>query len=107
MPRVAIMDLVPGSVLLRPVINKNGLILIAEGTELTESLIDKIRNMEVDSVYVRGAKRVLPNREEVLADLDRRFSKTESEPFMSLIKNAISHHIMSLYEENGSKDPQG
>ena len=106
MSRVSISDLVPGSVLLRPVVNRNGLTLIAEGTELTEPLINKIRNMDVDSAYVRGSKRALPPCEEALADLDRRFGKTESEPFMSLIKNAISNHIMSLYEENGSKDSQ-
>jgi hypothetical protein len=98
-------DLVPGAVLLRPVVNKNGLVLIAEGTELTDSLIDRIRGMGVNSIHVRGAKKALPPRNEMLADLDRRFSKAESEPYMSIIKNAISDHIMSLYEENGSEDP--
>lgn len=106
MSRVGVNDLVSGAVLLRPIMNKNGLILIGEGTELTDALIDKIREMGVDSVHVRGVKKVLPPQDEALADLDRRFSKAESEPYMSIIKNAISDHIISLYEENGSEDPK-
>ena len=106
MSRVPVSKLVSGAVLLRPVVNKNGLILIAEGTELTDLLISKIRSMDVDSVYVRGSKRVLPPSDEMLKDLDRRFSKIESEPFMSIIKNAVTGHIMSLYEDNGPEDPQ-
>jgi hypothetical protein len=106
MSRVAAKDLVPGMKLARPVVNKNGLVLIGEETELTESLIDKIRQMDADSIYVHGTNRARPPRHEVLADLDRRFSKVEGEPFMAVIKNAISGHIESLYEEHGSKDPQ-
>lgn len=106
MSRVPVSKLVSGTVLLRPVVNRNGLVLIAEGTELTDTLINKIRSMDVDSVHVCGSERVLPPCDEVLADLDRRFSKIESEPFMSIIKNAVTGHIMSLYEDNGPENPQ-
>lgn len=105
MSRVPVSKLVPGATLLRPVVNRNGLVLIAEGTELTETLINKIRSMDVDSVYVRGSKKLLPPCEEMLKGLDKRFSKVESEPFMSVIKTAVTGHIMSLYEDNGSEEP--
>ncbi len=107
MSRVSVRDLVPGMKLARPVLNDRGLVLIGEETELSDSLIEKIRQLEVGAVYVYGSSKVLPPREEALADLERRFRKVESEPHMALLKSVISNHIKSLYEEHGSEDSEG
>jgi hypothetical protein len=52
MSKVSAKDVAPGMRLARPVINKDGLVMIGEDTELTDSLVDKIRRMDVDSIYV-------------------------------------------------------
>jgi hypothetical protein len=107
MSRVSVKDLAPGMKLARPVVNKGGLVMIGEETELTNSLIDKIQRLDVASVYVHGASKSLPPRDELMADLDRRFRRVEAEPYMALLKGTISAHIESLYEEHGPKDPEG
>lgn len=92
--------------LARPVLNKNGLIVIKENTELTEGLIGKIRDMGVDEVQVLGPSRSLPPKEETLTALDRRFKKVEGAPHMGLLKKLIAEHIESLYGEHGPQDAQ-
>lgn len=107
MSRISEKNLTPGMKLTRPVLNKGGLVMIGENTELTEGLIEKIREMDVGSVYVHGTSRELPPRDELLAQLDKRFSKVEEMPYMGTLKKVISEHIESLYEDHGSEDPQG
>ena len=60
----------------------------------------------MDSVYVHGASKGLPPREEALAALDGRFRKVEAMPNMGLLKKVIADHIEGLYEEHGSSDSQ-
>jgi hypothetical protein len=43
-----------GMVLEKPIMRENGLILVAEGTELSETLIGRLRTMEVEFVLVHG-----------------------------------------------------
>ncbi len=107
MTRVPAKKLVPGMRLARPVLNKNGLVMIAEDQDLTGALIEKIQDMDTEAVYVHGAAKELPPREEALAQLDRRFSKVEALPHMALLKGLIAEHIRSLYEEHGSEGSQG
>jgi hypothetical protein len=84
-------------VLARPVVNKNGLVMLREGTELNDFLIAKIRDMEIPGVYVQGMTQPDMPREEALALLCRRFSGIEEEPYMGVIKQAIKEHIERLY----------
>ncbi len=92
--------------LTRPVLNENGLVMIGENTELTESLIGKIRDMGMDTVQVDGAPRDLPPRDEVFAQLDKRFKKVETQPHMDVLKRLIAEHIEDLYREHGPEDAQ-
>lgn len=90
----------------RPVLNKAGLVVMGENTELTESLIGKIQELGIDKVSVVGPAWKLPPQEEMRAALDRRFEKVEGEPHMSLLKRIIAEHIESLYEEHRPQDAQ-
>lgn len=92
--------------LARPVLNKNGLVIIRENTELTESLIKKMRDIGVDEVQVVGASRDLPPIGEAFEALDRRFKKVETAPHMGRLKRLIAEHLESLYEEHGPEDAQ-
>ena len=96
--RISAKDLIPGMKLERPVMNKNGLMMIGADTELTEVLIEKIRKMDIQVVYVHGASKALPPREEALAQLERRFRNVEGAPHMDVIKKLLREHIEGLYE---------
>jgi hypothetical protein len=107
MSRVSSRDLKPGMKLIKAVENKNGLVMIGENTELTPSLIGKIQDMDIPSVYVQGESKALPPREDQLAGVHNRFKKVENEQYMDIVKNAILEHIESLYEEHGSQNTEG
>ena len=104
MSRILAAKLTPGMKLARPVLNESGFVMIGEDAELTEMLIEKIQGMGVDSVYVHGASKVRPPKEEVLAALDERFRNVEAMPNMGLLKKVIADHIEGLYEEHGSSE---
>lgn len=98
MPKIPTEQLKPGMKLARPLQNSSGMVLMAEGTELTEARISKIENMGVDSVYIDGPSRPARPREELLSALEERFRKVESNPHMAVIKKAVREHIEAMYE---------
>lgn len=97
MPRIPIDMITPGMRLAEPVTNKNGLILINEGTELTETIIEKLKNMNLQSLRIKGESGPSNTKEEMLAALDERFKRVKSKPLMITIKNIIKEHIEELY----------
>ena len=72
MAKLAAERLEPGMVLARPVMNKNGMIMLGEGAELNDSLIEKIRDMGIESVHVQGMSQPDVPLEALLAALDAR-----------------------------------
>lgn len=44
----------PGMVLGKPVARENGVVIMADGTELTDSLIFRLENMKIDRIVVKG-----------------------------------------------------
>jgi hypothetical protein len=98
MPRLAAGDLQQGMILSKPVTNANGVVMLGEATELTAQLIEKIRAMDIEHVYVKGAPQTGISLEEALAELDRRFKGVEEAPHMKTIKRAIREHLECLYE---------
>lgn len=98
MPKVPVDNLEAGMKLAKPVINANGMILFGEGTEVTGAVIERLRNMNVSSVYVEGNAQPVKSREEMLADLDRRFRKTEHEELMGTLKRLLREHIEESYK---------
>lgn len=107
MPSISSSKLTPGMKLAEPLVNKEGLVLIGENTELTEALIEKIREMDIQAIRVQGAPKVLPPKEEVLARLERRFRNVETIAHMDVLKRLLTEHIEGLYEEHGSEDRKG
>lgn len=97
MPRIAPDKLQPGMKLAKPVTNSIGLVMLAEDTELTANLIEKIMDLGVPGVYVQGMTQPDTPKEDMLADLDRRFSNVEAEPYMEVIRQALREHIEGLY----------
>jgi hypothetical protein len=101
MPKLYLSELKPGMRLLKPVTNPSGMTLLPEGTELNEELIDRLQRLEVESVHVRGNRRPDRPLEELLAELDARFRKTETEPHTALLKRIFQEHITDLYTDHG------
>jgi hypothetical protein len=97
-PKIAPGSLEPGMRTAKPVVNTSGMVLLGEDTVLTPELIDRIRNMEVDGVYVQGLSKPLVPLEAALADLDRRFRLADGDPRMEVIRKVVRRHIEGLYE---------
>jgi hypothetical protein len=89
--------LLPGMILTKPVSGANGMVLLAEGTELNEKWIDRLESMGIDGVWIEGkAEQVEPLEDAILA-LDRRFEPVVDAPYMTTIKNLVKFQIEKLY----------
>lgn len=96
MPKVLISKLKPGMKLAKPVKNESGMILLGENTELSDSLIRRLENMNIESVSIIAEAQNEKSPEELLAELAQRFNKTENEPHMGLIKRLFEEHIRGM-----------
>ena len=90
----------PGMKLLRPVMNASGMVLLGEGTELTAKLVEKIRGIGVDSVFVQGVSQPSMPREEALKAIEERFGPVEGKPYMDIVKKIVIEHMEGLYGQH-------
>lgn len=97
MPKIGTDALVPGMKLAKPVMGQNNMVLLAQGTELNEKLINRLDDMGVDGVFVEGPSEQAVSLDEALASLEKRFAAVQDKPHMGLIKRVVRKHIESLY----------
>ena len=97
MPKISSDKLMPGMVLVKPITGKNGMVLLGEGAELTEKWIERIRDMDVEGIFVDGPSEQSIPLEEALARLEDRFETVQDKPHMGLIKKVVRNHIEKLY----------
>jgi hypothetical protein len=97
MPKILSDKLLPGMKLAKPIIGKNGMTLLGEGTELTERWIQNIQDMNVDGIYVEGPSEQDVPLDEALACLEQRFDTVYEKPYMAMIKTIVQKQIESLY----------
>jgi hypothetical protein len=98
MPKIPVAKLAPGMILAKPIVTKNGMVMLGEGTPLTEKWIERIQDMEIASVFIDGPPIQTVSKEEALARLETRFALVEGKPFMNFIKKLVKEHIEGLYE---------
>lgn len=98
MIRVTADKLAVGMKLAKPLLSPNGMVIMAEGTELTERLIDRIVDMQLPFIYVEGSVKPDIPKEELLAELESRFRYVIDKPYMGLLKKTVHEHIEALYE---------
>lgn len=98
MPKISIAHLKPGMKLAKPVLAKNGMVMLGEGTELSESWIERLQDMDIASVFIDGPPVQTVSKEQALAALDARFSLVEDKPYMNAVKKIVKAHIEGLYE---------
>lgn len=98
MPKISFDKIQPGMKLEKPVTNQNGLVILAENTELTATLIEKINDLDIGVVSIKGITQPDIPKEEMLAGLNKRFKNVENEPYMDVIKQILKEHIEGLYD---------
>ena len=98
MPKVTTDKLKPGMKLAKSVANDAGMVLIGEGTELTDAHIRRLEAMNVAAVQIQGEAGSEKPVAERIAELDARFAKTADAPNMAMIRNLFRKHI----EETGA-----
>ncbi len=99
MKRVVIHELLPDMVLARPVTNSNGLPIVAAGTTLNVALIERLRQMDLPSVYVEGHALDSGGKtlEELEAELDHRFRDVMQDPVQQLILRTLRTHLRTTH----------
>jgi hypothetical protein len=97
MLRIAGDKLTPGMVLAKPLLGKNGMVFLGEGTELTDRWIERIQDMQLDGIFVEGTAEPLVPLAEVLMALDERFATVLDKPHMGLLHKIVRKHIERLY----------
>jgi hypothetical protein len=97
MPKISVENLVSGMILSKPVTGNNGMVLLAEGTELGEKWIERLDAMGIDGVWVEGKTEQSVSIDEALASLDDRFETVLADPYMEMIKKLVRMQIEKLY----------
>ncbi len=88
-----------GMRLAKPILNRAGIVLLSEGTELTESWIRRIQDMELgETVFIEGKAEMDVPLDDMIAALEKRFQTAMGNPHMETIKRAAERHIRRLYE---------
>ncbi len=97
MLKVSVESVGPGAVLAKPITNETGIILIASGVEVSESLKRKLTGMGITEVFIVGKRVPEIPKDEFVAKINASFSKTEEDPRMVEMKRALLAHIEELY----------
>jgi hypothetical protein len=96
MRRISIDKLEVGMVLAKPLL-RGTMVILGEGTILTDAWISRIEDMDIDHLFVEGASEQTIPKEEALAQLDRRFRNVLDQPYMITIRKIVQEHIEGLY----------
>lgn len=82
-----------------------GIPICGKGTELTDSLIARLENLDIQTVYVAGHpiwEEGDRSFDDLLCDLDSRFSKTLHEPLNAMLYDIYKVFLLkSMGDDNG------
>jgi hypothetical protein len=98
MQRIPVSDLKAGMVVAKAITNESGMVLLSEGTTLTDNLIVRLGRMDLSHIFIEGASSSDKSRAELLSELDLRFEKTGKERYMDAIKGVIKARIEEVYQ---------
>lgn len=89
----------PGMVLAKPVAKDNGMVLLAQGTELNESALERMERMNIERIVIEGELPDLDgagagtNYGQILDKLDHLFRKHEKDAWMMKLKKGFRHYL--------------
>ncbi|HOJ12966.1 MAG TPA: hypothetical protein PLS81_01375 [Deltaproteobacteria bacterium] len=107
MQKVPIELVKPGMVLAKTVCNESGMALCGEGTELTDTIIERLKRMNISHVVLKGHPVDMgesKTTEEKLADLEARFERCRKDPLMERVLEAARAALVSLDEERAEQE---
>jgi len=103
MQRVALSLVKPGMVLAKPILNEDGMPLCAEGTVLSDALIERLQRMNVTMVTLKGnpvdTGQGVKTPEEKIAEMRQRFVHVTEQPRMQRLMLAVEDAIRHEGEE--------
>jgi hypothetical protein len=105
MRRIALQETVPGMVLAKPITNPAGLVVVAAGVILDETLIARLEQMGKSAVYVGGSSAEgTPDKSigELEQEVAWRFRKVGADPVQIRIKEAICKFMRAAHPEHSS-----
>ncbi len=103
MQKVPIERAAEGMVLAKPVERENGVVLMGEGTELDSILIEKLKDLDIKKITVKGRPLSTGDEktlEQLYLELDERFSTVSSDKLCNQVKKIIRKDIKSRKEES-------
>jgi hypothetical protein len=110
MQKVPIEMVKPGMVLAKTVASDAGMVLCGEGTELTDSIIERLKQKNVSHLTLKGHPIDLgesKSTEQKVNELKERFSRVQSDPLMQKILEAIESAIIALDTERKDESSEG
>lgn len=96
MAMVAVDNLKPGMILSKP-LTKGNMVVLGEGTVLSETWISRIADMGIERISIEGPSEQPIPQEKALEMLGARFRNVLDQPFMGDIKRSVKKHIEGLY----------
>ncbi|MEI6125522.1 MAG: hypothetical protein WCQ99_03110 [Pseudomonadota bacterium] len=103
MQRIPIEKAVRGMVTAKSVLNETGVVLIGQGTELTDGLIEKLKSLDIQNVIVKGRPLDLgveeKGLEQLYKELEDRFGLVASDKLCTQIKELIKKDLKHRKEE--------
>lgn len=109
MQKIPLMRATPGMILARDIFRGDspvGMPICGKGTELTADLIARFDHMDVQSVHVEGhpvweaGQRSI---DELLNDMDFRFSKTVNEPLNRMLYDIYKAYVLKSMGDDGDR----
>lgn len=102
MQKISIDKAAEGMVLAKPIARENGVVLMGEGTELNEQLIERLKGLDIQKITVKG--RPLGGEDEksvetLCAELEKRFAPVSEDKLCNQIKEMIKKDIQRRREE--------
>lgn len=100
MQRIPLLLAKPGMILARDVFrdaSSNGIPICSKSTELTDALIARLENMDIQTVHVEGHpiwEEGARSLNDLLKDLDYRFSKTLQNPLNIMLLNIYKSYLI-------------
>ena len=105
MQKIPVDKAAKGMILAKPITRENGVVLMGEGTELNDLLIEKLKDLEIKKIAVKGRPLDIAGEEEktleqLHAELEERFSTVSSDKLCNQIKEIIKKDIKRRKEES-------
>ena len=102
MQKIPLEKTTEGMVLAKPIARENGVVLMGEGTELNEQLIERLKGLDITKITVKG--RPLGGDDEksvevLIAELEERFTPVSSDRLCVQIMDIIKKDIKRRRKE--------